>query len=306
MLFVETAWFLWWCEISITRKQARCYFLHVKITFAPNATEPQTSHHPHLWEVDQIVFSVVRRSFFNESQISEVHPQVWYTGRITASEKKTYYQHPLSLLNALFSYFNRRCLDIAYFFRASLKFLNLPSDETSFWSLSISAFVYGKGANRKCILSTEVQEKLQQHLQKLKPVWRLLARFSWGEKQSSGLEMMWFQAQHCSYANNGRCQPQPPISLWQPLEWPSRHTAGSLLRSGCLSSDEGERKISFGVNKMSISVFIWLTSLKCLVVLMMYGVFSFLSFFIQPWPKNSLKYKDPNLQEKLERWTSLK
>lgn len=30
------------------------------------------------------------------------------------------------------------------------------------------------------------------------------------------------------------------------------------------------------------------TSLKCFVVLMMYGVFSFLSFFIQPCPKNSL------------------
>lgn len=31
-----------------------------------------------------------------------------------------------------------------------------------------------------------------------------------------------------------------------------------------------------------------ITSLKCFVVLMMYGVFSFLSFFIQPCPKNSL------------------
>lgn len=28
-----------------------------------------------------------------------------------------------------------------YFFRASLRFLNLPSDDTSFWSLSIKAFV---------------------------------------------------------------------------------------------------------------------------------------------------------------------
>lgn len=36
------------------------------------------------------------------------------------------------------------------------------------------------------------------------------------------------------------------------------------------------------------------TSLKCLVVFMMYGVRSFLSFFIQPWPKNSLQ-KNKNI-----------
>lgn len=31
---------------------------------------------------------------------------------------------------------------MTYFFRASLRFLNLPSDDTSFWSLSIKAFVW--------------------------------------------------------------------------------------------------------------------------------------------------------------------
>lgn len=30
---------------------------------------------------------------------------------------------------------------LTYFFRASLRFLNLPSDDTSFCSLSIKAFV---------------------------------------------------------------------------------------------------------------------------------------------------------------------
>lgn len=31
----------------------------------------------------------------------------------------------------------------AHFFRASLKFLNRPSDDTSFWILSITVFVWG-------------------------------------------------------------------------------------------------------------------------------------------------------------------
>lgn len=40
------------------------------------------------------------------------------------------------------------------------------------------------------------------------------------------------------------------------------------------------------------------TSLKCFVVLMMYGVFSFLSFFIQPCPKNSLQGKEIRTEKK--------
>lgn len=42
------------------------------------------------------------------------------------------------------------------------------------------------------------------------------------------------------------------------------------------------------------------TSLKCLVVLMMYGVFSFLSFFIQPCPKNSLQSEKRKTEDWLE------
>lgn len=58
----------------------------------------RTSHHSHLREVDQVVFGVVWRSLLNESQVSEVHPQIGHTGRITAGGgEKTHTHHPLVL-----------------------------------------------------------------------------------------------------------------------------------------------------------------------------------------------------------------
>lgn len=49
------------------------------------------------------------------------------------------------------------------------------------------------------------------------------------------------------------------------------------------------QSINESVSPICLSVRLFLrTSLKCLVVLIMYGVLSFLPDFIQPWPKNSL------------------
>lgn len=47
------------------------------------------AYHSHLGEVDQVVFGVVRCSFLNESQVSEIHSQIGHTGRITAGGKIT-------------------------------------------------------------------------------------------------------------------------------------------------------------------------------------------------------------------------
>lgn len=60
-------------------------------------TGHRTSHHSHLREVDQVVFGVVWRPLLNESQVSEIHPQIGHTGRITAGRKKTHTHthHPL-------------------------------------------------------------------------------------------------------------------------------------------------------------------------------------------------------------------
>lgn len=41
-------------------------------------------YHSHLGEVDQVVLGVVGCSFLNEGQVSQVHTQVGYAGRVTA------------------------------------------------------------------------------------------------------------------------------------------------------------------------------------------------------------------------------
>jgi hypothetical protein len=49
----------------------------------PTPTPALGTHHPHLGEIDQAVLRVIRRPFFDEGQVGEVHPQVRDTGRVT-------------------------------------------------------------------------------------------------------------------------------------------------------------------------------------------------------------------------------
>lgn len=124
------------------------------------------------------------------------------------------------------------------------------------------------------------------------PAWTPWARSSWGGTQSCGWGRRWSPGRRCNCGDSGRCRPRPPISLWPRLEWPRPRSAGSLWRWGCWSG-RGIKTDGWIVCRTAEprSCSKQHTSLKCFVVLMMYGVFSFLSFFIQPCPKNSLQGK---------------
>lgn len=41
------------------------------------------AYHPHLGEIDQVIFRVVGGPLFNKGQVSKVHSQIWHTGRVT-------------------------------------------------------------------------------------------------------------------------------------------------------------------------------------------------------------------------------
>lgn len=104
-------------------------------------------YHSHLRKVDEVILSVVGCSFFYEGQVGQVHSQVGNTGRVTAEEKafRVIKSHQYNQAdNNVWLLENNQ----AHFFRASLKFLNRPSDETSFCILSMTVFVWKKKGQR--------------------------------------------------------------------------------------------------------------------------------------------------------------
>lgn len=94
-------------------------------------------YHPHLGEVNQALLSEVGSSFLNESQVSEVHAQVWHTWWVAAIKHVQIFIYRFTHVSLCFPLRISRI----YFFSVSLRFLNLPSDDTVFCNLSISAFV---------------------------------------------------------------------------------------------------------------------------------------------------------------------
>lgn len=96
------------------------------------------------------------RSWPNYLQCSLAFPPRWKPGRWgTFPDRERREDHSWwentthsALMLACLLYWSRTKLRMSlvwtYFFKASLRFLNLPSDETSFCSLSINAFVWWK------------------------------------------------------------------------------------------------------------------------------------------------------------------
>lgn len=113
-----------------------------------------------------------------------------------------------------------------YFFSVSLRFLNLPSDDTVFCSLSMSAFVYE--TQRSCsgfvegvrfILSSSLRSRYP-------PVCTLWPRSSSACRWRSGWERKWSPALRYNCWGSDRYQPLQAIFLWS---WPwSPHQCGSL------------------------------------------------------------------------------
>lgn len=101
----------------------------------------ENGYHSHLGEINQTLLGEVGRPLLDERQVSEVHTQVGNTRRVTAiragGKRGITFKGRIETLTSLFS----PGVAFIYFFSVSLRFLNLPSDDTVFCSLSISAFV---------------------------------------------------------------------------------------------------------------------------------------------------------------------
>lgn len=97
-------------------------------------------YHSHLGEVNQVVLCVVWCSLLDEGQVSQVHPQVGNTGRVTAEDRRRV-RYRDKVHKQKEGYLKLKKSEKLYFFRASLRFLNRPSDDTSFCNLSITVFV---------------------------------------------------------------------------------------------------------------------------------------------------------------------
>lgn len=126
-----------------TRNNIKCILLYV---LQPTGV----LYHSHLGEVDQVVLSVVGRPLLDEGQVSQVHSQVGNTGRVTAEDKRcrqTSIVHKQMGWLQCVSTEKWQVLD-THFFRASLRFLNRPSDDTSFCNLSITVFVWRKDQSK--------------------------------------------------------------------------------------------------------------------------------------------------------------
>lgn len=146
MLFAETAWSLWWCEKSAKSNHDS--------SMSTSASEASL-HSGRSCSTSPFASS---RSWPSCPLCSLAFPPRWKPGRWGTSpdrarrEDRSWWEKQdtrrsgtgrfaLSADNKL-----RMSLTPTHFFKASLRFLNLPSDETSFCSLSIKAFVLnGKG-----------------------------------------------------------------------------------------------------------------------------------------------------------------
>lgn len=141
-------------------------FAYLKLHNRKLSKKTALVYHSHLGKVNQVVFGVVWSTLLNECQVCEVHPQVWHTWRVTTSRhistlldnvnkvhiwlKYTFMYTVTKLMSQTTQDKSNKPYQV-YFFKASRRFLNLPSDETNFCSLSITVLVYGVNKNQKDI-----------------------------------------------------------------------------------------------------------------------------------------------------------
>lgn len=113
-----------------------------------------------------------------------------------------------------------------YFFSVSLRFLNLPSDDTVFCSLSMRAFVFK--TQRSCSVFVEGVRFIQSRSLRsgYPPVCTLWPRSSSACRWRSGWEQKWSPALRYNCWGSDRYQPLLATFLWS---WPwSPHQCGSL------------------------------------------------------------------------------
>lgn len=62
----------------------------IPVTFPPYALNThrykKMTYHSHLGKIDKVVLCIVGRPLLNKGQVSEIHSQIWHTGRVTTKK----------------------------------------------------------------------------------------------------------------------------------------------------------------------------------------------------------------------------
>jgi len=100
------------------------------------------AYHPHFGEVYKTFLSKIGPSLLNKGQVSLIHSHVGHTRRVAAAGRGG--EHTMSHRLPLIVFMTLIVLLFAmsYFFRVSLRFLDLPSVDTVFCSLSMRVLAW--------------------------------------------------------------------------------------------------------------------------------------------------------------------
>lgn len=161
--FAGTVGSLVWCEIS-AETVSRFISLstlstqNIKYSLNPSGNDPGYM----IWFLTILIFEKLTRpssvkfgvpSSINARSVKYI-PRYGTQGGLQLHKDRNKIKYKSYVLKASIGEKQFKYLALAHFFRVSLKFLNLPSDDTVFWSLSISALVYLKKHNNAFTITT--------------------------------------------------------------------------------------------------------------------------------------------------------